>query len=184
MSDPAETTQEEAGQQAFAALLRARIPNFGLQRGALEDFARRCDPYGKLTGSQIGSYARGDFAPTVSTLRLLCRGMGIDLIDGFRVLVGIQPPDELPEPENLESLYNDINRIAQKMNQLIVKSTAQRHSPRRRRSPRTNGTSDEQSDVCAQYINLTIDSKSDYDHQGHYDENIRIIDQSLLATAS
>lgn len=165
--DPA-VSEEEAGRQAFAALLRERIPDYPA-RGSLEASSMRCG--GKLTGPQIGQYARGELTPRLDTLKLLCRGMGVPLLYGFSVLAGLESAEKVPPPDDLHELSASIAKAADLMNRLMIRSTNATHRGRRAQRPRGNRAEEQTSDDITQSIDRTIDTKMDYGEQEHHHKN-------------
>lgn len=171
--------EEQAGRQAFAALLRERIPDYPV-RGSLEAFAARCG--GKLTGPQIGQYARGELEPRRETLTLLCKGMGVPLLYGFSVLAGLESAEKVPPPDELHELSTLVNRIADLMNRLMIRATNAEHANRRHPRPRTNRKLRQNNDRITESIDSPSDTKMDYDHQEA--NNTRIYVNHLLGLAA
>jgi transcriptional regulator with XRE-family HTH domain len=163
MPDPAsQVSEEEAGREAFAALLRERIPDYPA-RGSLEAFAMRCG--GRITGPQIGQYARGELTPRLDTLKLLCKGMGVPLMYGFSVLAGLESAEKVPPPDDLHVLALRINEAADVINRLMVRSTNAAHQPRRRSRRQSDLESPPPDDGITQSIDMNIDCKMDYEYK-------------------
>lgn len=178
---PQAQSEEETGRQAFAALLRERIPDYPA-RGSLEAFAQRCG--GKLTGPQVGQYARGELTPRLDTLRLLCRGMGVPLLYGFSVLAGLESAEKVPPPDDLHELSQSINKAADLMNRLMIRAANVEHAARRHPRPRHNLDGESPSNQIMPRIDSPIDPKMDYDHQAVGNKNNYANDLALCGAAA
>jgi hypothetical protein len=135
------------GLDAFATLLRSRIPGYP-ERGSLQAFADRVN--GQITSSEMGRYARGEIRPnSFQRLELLARAMNLP-VDYCRAVLEGRDAGPVPLPtddvarlieiqEQAAGMLEEAQRIARRLTIQHAQSTRQGAATRKPKRGLLNG---------------------------------------------